>query len=115
MPYPTLSDPWLACVIGASQVHIVKLLPTVSWFWLTLAAVSATFMPVMRSLWLGPGSGNANFYFNMVSGGYFSCIVVDVIWGICQGMLHTLAWSLLLGNYVSTAVKSCSAKNVKAE
>ena len=37
-----------------------------SWVWSAIAVGASLIMPVMRGLWLGPGSGNANFYFNMV-------------------------------------------------
>lgn len=66
LPHPTLPDTFLLGPLFALSPPAAADLPQFAWFWCLAAVAAASALPVMRLLWLEHGSGNANFYFNMV-------------------------------------------------
>lgn len=65
-PFPTLPDTSIAAAVLMLHTDVITRMSSFSWFGCVALVAVASFMPIMRLLWLGPGSGNANFYFNMV-------------------------------------------------
>ena len=65
-PFPTLPDTSIAAALLMLHIDVIARMSSLSWLGCVALVAVASFMPIMRLLWLGPGSGNANFYFNMV-------------------------------------------------
>ncbi len=66
-PFPTLPDTSVAAALLALHTDVIQGMSFLAWLGCFALVAVASFMPVMRTLWLGPGSANANFYFNMVN------------------------------------------------
>ena len=66
MLYPNVGDVALAAVFALPHGGPLSDMKRVWQLWAVVAVAVTVLMPTMAHVWLSPGAGNANYYFNMV-------------------------------------------------